>query len=125
MIDNKLISELIPFSIHDGSISNVKWINNDLYLKISIYDHTSSEQSVQLCFHGVTWIRSLCTEDYDGYIENTPFEDYPLISQDELNEDYVEFVCYGLLDDICIAKDGIIFINDIFFFPASSMNATD
>lgn len=122
MIDNKTVSTLIPFSIHDGIVNYVNWDNNKLQINLVLCKNSHEKRSsITLCFYGVHWIRSVCDENHDGYIKGTPYENYPLIEKDDLNSNYEEYVSYGLLDDILVLETGVLCINDIFFFDCSSV----
>lgn len=74
-----------------------------------------------LRFGGVTWIRSLCDENHNCYLKDTPYEMYPIIHRVNLNTNFVKYVCYGFLDDVTVHEDGVVFVNQIFFFPCSSV----
>ncbi len=120
MIDKKTISNIIPISIHDGSLKNVKWIEDKLFFSIE-GSYKSKNYKITLCFHGVSWIRNVCDEKHDGYVKGSQYEEYPLIDRDKLNENYKEFVSYGLLDDITLLGNNVVCVNDIFFFNANSV----
>lgn len=116
MIDNDMIKAILPMSIHDGSICDVRWDGSNLYFNIVLCDNDDgTENKITLHFSGVEWIRSLCDENHDGYIAGTSFCEYPSIDRCALNLDYKEFVAYGLLDDITVSDGGVVFVNDIFF----------
>ena len=121
MINIEKVNRLLGFDIHDGSITEVSWIEDRL--KFTILG--CGEYKVTLCFHGVQWIRTLCDEAHDGFAEGSRFEEYPLISRDELNADYTEFVCYGLLDGVRVLGEGIICFDDIFFFDCTDVTVIE
>jgi len=126
MIDNDLIKRVIPISIHDGSIIDVHWLGECLDFKIRLCNHPDgTPHIISLRFVGVDWIRSLCDEEHDGYAKETDYSEYPLIDREALNANYEEYVSYGLLDDITVAENGVIFVNDIFFFHAVSLRRMD
>lgn len=123
ILSKQNIERLIPFSIHDGSICDVKWDGDELYVHIeTCANDRSGIKSVSLCFSGVEWIRSVCDEKHDGYIDGTSYDEYPLIDRDKLNENFIEYVCYGLLDDITLIDDDIVGINQVFFFNATAVD---
>lgn len=59
-----------PDDIHDGGVSNVKRIDDNLY--ISIKPCGFKERFLR--FSGVTWIRSLRDENHNCYLKDTPYE---------------------------------------------------
>lgn len=109
------INNQLPFNIHDGSVRNLTWIDDNLSFSIEGCYVNGTLQWVNLCFEGVTWIRSLCIDEPIGYIEGTPYENYPLLDRDKLNENYAEYVYRGYLDDITVI-DNIAFVNQVMFF---------
>lgn len=123
MIINELnIENLVPFTIHDGHICDVKWNDDRLYIKVEACgDENGEHKTIELCFYGVDWIRSVCDEMHDGYVEGTSFDEYPLIDKEKLNENYVEFVCYGLLDGFSFMEEGVVGLEQVFFFNATSV----
>jgi len=122
MINMIKIKNLIPFSVHDGSVCDVKWESDKLYFSIKKYeDDPLNKKCISLCFFGVEWIRSVCDENHDGYVQGTDFSEYPLIDKNELNENYKEFVSYGLLDDVFMIDENVVCVNDIFFFYATDV----
>lgn len=117
MITQKMIDNALPDDIHDGGISNVKWIDDNLYISIK----PCEKKEVFLRFGGVTWIRSLCDENHNCYLKDTPYEMYPIIHRVNLNTNFVKYVCYGFLDEVTVHEDGVVFVNQILFFPCSSV----
>lgn len=120
MIDHNAIKEIVPVCIHDGVIMDVHWEDRILNFKIRLCNNPDGTPNIiPIRFGGVDWIRSLCDEEHDGYVKGTDYSEYPLIDMQSLNADYEEYVAYGILDDISVSDDGIVFVNDIFFFNAS------
>ncbi len=117
MITQKMIDKALPDDVHDGGISNVKWIEDNLYISIK----PCEKKEIFLRFGGVTWIRSLCDDNHNCYLKDTPYEMYPIIHRVNLNTNFVKYVCYGFLDDVTVHEDGVVFVNQIFFFPCSSI----
>lgn len=123
IINESNIEQLLPFVVHDGHICNVKWYDEELYIKIEACgDENGIRKTIELCFYGVDWIRSVCDEKHDGYVEGTSFDEYPLIDREKLNENYIEFVCYGLLDGFSFMEEGVVCLEQVFFFNTTAVD---
>ena len=123
MLNLETVIGLMGFDIHDGSITDVSWIEDKLRFTIlGCGVSTKKAPEITLCFYGVRWIRSLCDELHDGYIKNTELDEYPLIDREKLNADYIEFVSTGLLDNVTFLSDNIVCFNDIFFFECTDVS---
>lgn len=115
------INNKLPFNIHDGCIRSLKWINDELSFSIEGCYVDGKIELVNLSFEGVTWIRSLCINELEGYIEGTQYDNYPMLDRAKLNNDFEEYVYRGILDDITV-ENNVVFVNQILFFDYTSFH---
>ncbi len=112
-----------PYLIHDGACYGAKWIGDTITMTICRYYLEGEPNEIEVQFCGVEWARSTCAEEepYDSYDPDIPIEEYPLIDQVKFQEDYKEFVAYGLLDTIRYLDENVIFIDDIMLIKCHDM----
>ena len=121
---------LFPYNIGDGGCYGVKWEGTTLSMTICRYYLDESDPNeIEVEFYGVEWMRSTTNDDVPprdnpimfGYDPEIPMEEYPLISQEDFQKDYIEYVAHGQLNAIRLLDKNVVFIDDIMFFSCTEI----